>query len=276
MAALPRAIRIGCQGWSYADWVGPMYDADTKPERFLRAYAREFSTVEIDSTFYGTPPLERVARWCATVPDDFTFALKVPREITHERHLRASEREAAAFFASAAAFGSKLEGVLVQLGPDFAPDEFEALRAFVDLLPTREMRIALEVRDARWFEPAMLARFRDVLGSRGIALALSDGIFVPLEVMLAEIADPTADFLYLRWLGARDAVRRYDAVQIDRHARVARWATAIKHAPPRVGRASGYVNNHYSGHSPATVRELLAALDVPHVQPTRIEQISLF
>ena len=253
-----------------------MYDADTKPDRYLRAYAREFSTVEIDSTFYGTPPLERVARWCAAVPSHFTFALKVPREITHERHLRGSEREAAEFFASAAAFGGKLEGVLVQLGPDFAPDEFEALAAFVALIPSSEMRVALEVRDARWFEPTAYARFRDLLGSHGIAHALSAGTFVPLERMLAEIADPTADFLYLRWLGARDAVSRYHAVQIDRHAQVAQWATAIKNAPRRVRRAIGYVNNHYAGHSPATVRELFAALQIEHVEPTRIEQTSLF
>ena len=270
------AIRLGAQGWSYADWVGPMYDADTKPDRYLRAYAREFNTVEIDSTFYGTPPIERVARWCAAVPVDFTFAIKVPREITHERHLRGCERETAEFFASAHAFGEQLEAVLVQLGPDFSPDEFEALAAYVDLVPSESMRIAVEVRDARWFDPAMLARLRDLLGGHGIALALSDGIFVPLEVMLAEIAQPTADFLYLRWLGARDAVRRYHAVQIDRTQRVAQWATAIKQAPSRVRRATGYVNNHFSGHSPATVRQLLAALGVPHVQPPRIEQTSLF
>lgn len=253
-----------------------MYDADTKPERYLRAYAREFNTVEIDSTFYGTPPPERVARWCATVPVDFTFAIKVPREITHERHLRGCERETAEFFASAVAFGDKLEAVLVQLGPDFSPDEFEALAAYAALVPSDAMRIAFEVRDPRWFEPAMLARLRDVLSARAIALALSDGTFVPLDAMLAEIAEPTADFLYLRWLGTRDAVTRYNAVQIDRHAQVARWATAIKSAPPRVRRASGYVNNHYSGHSPATVREIFAAMQIPHVQPPRIEQTSLF
>jgi uncharacterized protein YecE (DUF72 family) len=270
------AIRLGAQGWSYADWVGPMYDADTKPNRYLRAYAREFNTVEIDSTFYGTPPIERVARWCATVPAGFTFAIKVPREITHERHLRGCERETAEFFASAHAFGEKLEAVLVQLGPDFSPDEFEALAAYVDLVPSDSIRIAVEVRDARWFVPATLARLRDLLGGHGIALALSDGIFVPLDAMLAEIAEPTADFLYLRWLGARDAVARYHAVQIDRANQVAQWATAIERAPARVRHVTGYVNNHYSGHSPATVRQLLAAFGVAHIQPPRIEQTSMF
>jgi len=60
-----------------------MYDAGTRPESFLREYAEEFDSVEVDSTFYGTPQPERVRKWAAQVPDGFTFALKLPREITH-------------------------------------------------------------------------------------------------------------------------------------------------------------------------------------------------
>ena len=62
-----------------------MYDAGTRPEGYLREYAEEFRSVEIDSTFYGTPPPERCRRWAAQVPDGFTFALKLPRDITHDR-----------------------------------------------------------------------------------------------------------------------------------------------------------------------------------------------
>ncbi|MBV9407323.1 MAG: DUF72 domain-containing protein, partial [Candidatus Eremiobacteraeota bacterium] len=57
--------------------MGPMYDAGTRPEGYLRDYAEEFASVEVDSTFYGTPQPERVLRWAAQVPDHFTFALKL-------------------------------------------------------------------------------------------------------------------------------------------------------------------------------------------------------
>ncbi|MEA2687635.1 MAG: hypothetical protein QOD51_242, partial [Candidatus Eremiobacteraeota bacterium] len=89
-----------------------MYDAGTRPEGYLREYADEFRSVEIDSTFYGTPPPERVRAWASQVPDGFTFALKLPREITHDRRLLASREPLLEFVASALAFDEKLEAIL--------------------------------------------------------------------------------------------------------------------------------------------------------------------
>ena len=251
-----------------------MYDAGTRPERYLRAYAREFDTVEIDSTFYGTPPLERVRAWCAAVPATFTFALKVPREITHDRRLIGCEALLEAFTASALAFGSQLEGALLQLPPDFGPDGMPALLV---MLPRLDAGIAwsVEVREPSWFgEP--LARLRAALGAAGIALAVTDGPFVPLEVMLAQLQAPTATHAYLRWLGERDAVTRFDRVLFDRSANLRRWAEALRAAPATLRRVSGYANNHYAGHSPAVVRAFYAELGLPHAEPPRIEQTSLF
>ncbi len=267
-------MALGTQGWAYPDWVGTMYDAGTRPDRFLRAYAREFGTVEVDSTWYGTPPLERVRAWRATVPPTFTFALKVPREITHERRLIGCAELIDEFVASALAFESQLEGALLQMPPDFAPEGMDALLAFLPRL--REgIRWTVEVRDPAWFgEP--LPRLRDALGSRGIALAVTDGTFVPLDTMLEQLESPTAEHAYLRWLGVRDAVTKYDKVIFDRSDRLRRWARAVKIAAPRLRRVSGYVNNHYAGHSPAVVRAFYAELGIPHDVPPRIEQTSLF
>jgi uncharacterized protein YecE (DUF72 family) len=143
----------------------------------LRQYAREFGSVEVDSTFYGTPPPERLVRWARSVPATFTFALKLPREITHERRLIGGPPPIAAFFESALVLGPQLEAVLVQLPPDFGPEEWDALAAFVAGLPSGP-RIALEVRDPRWFAVDRRAELLALLRDRGIALAVSDGIFV--------------------------------------------------------------------------------------------------
>lgn len=269
------ALAFGTQGWSYGDWVGEMYDAATKPTAYLRSYAREFGTVEVDSTFYGTPPPERLQRWAASVPLGFTFALKLPREITHDRRLIGCERLLHEFFTSARVLGPQLEAVLVQLGPDFTPDDWGALEAFVPLLPPGP-RIAVELRDGRWFEGRRREELLALLGAHGIALAVTDGTFVPLEAMLAAFAEPTAPFAYVRWLGQRDAVSRFDRVTIDRRSQIGRWAAAIGGAPPRIRRICGYANNHYMGHGPATVRALYAALHVAHERPPRVVQDALF
>ncbi len=267
-------VALGTQGWAYADWVGTMYDAGTRPDRYLRAYAREFGTVEVDSTFYGTPSLERVRAWCAAVPPAFTFALKVPREITHDRRLVGCDALLDEFAASALAFGGQLEGALLQLPPDFTPDGIAALLGVLPRLRDG-IRWTLELRHADWFG-APLPRVRDALGERGIALAVTDGTFVPLDTMLAQLEAPTAPHAYLRWLGVRDAVTHFDRVIFDRSDRLRRWANAVRVAAPRLQRVSGYANNHYAGHSPAVVRAFYAALGLPHAEPPRIEQTSLF
>ena len=252
-----------------------MYDAGTRPGDYLREYAEEFCSLEIDSTVYGTPPPERVRKWAAQVPDGFTFALKTPREITHERRLLESRALVDAFAASALEFGEKLEAILIQLPPDFTPAEIDAVEAFVRELPAGA-RWALEVRDRDWFHGDARGRLRDALGTHGIALAVTDGPFVPLDTMLHEFYRPTASHAYVRWLGVRRSLPRFDAVVIDRSAEIARWAEAIGDVGPQLARLAGYANNEYAGHSPETVRQIYAALGVPHARPARIEQPSLF
>jgi uncharacterized protein YecE (DUF72 family) len=252
-----------------------MYDAGARPEAYLREYADEFVSVEIDSTFYGTPPPERVRTWAAQVPDGFTFALKLPREITHERRLLASREPLLEFVASALAFEEKLEAILIQTPPDFGPAEIDVLEDFVRELPAGP-RWAFEVRHRDWFHGEAHQRLRDALGTHGVALAVTDGPFVPLDAMLGELHRPTASHAYVRWLGRRESVARFDRLTIDRRSDIARWAEAIGAAAPQLTRLAGYANNEYGGFSPGTIRMLYEELGVAHQRPHRIEQTSLF
>ena len=252
-----------------------MYDAGTRPEGYLREYADEFRSVEIDSTFYGTPPPERCRRWAAQVPDGFTFALKLPRDVTHDRRLLGSRALVEEFVASALEFGDKLEAILIQTPPDFVPAELDAVEAFVRELP-QGPRWAFEVRHGDWFHGEAHQRLRDALGTHGIALAVSDGTFVPLDTMLHEFRRPTASHAYVRWLGQRETFTRFGEIAIDRGDRIARWADAIRDTAPQLTRLSGYANNQYAGHSPGTIRAVYAALGVAHERPQRIEQTPLF
>src|SRR5688572_24695654 len=107
-------IRLGTQGWNYEGWVGPFYPKGTRAADYLSLYARAFRTVEVDSTFYAIPSAKTMRDWGARVPADFTFALKLPKEISHENRLRDAAGVAPQFFDCARELGGKLGPILIQ------------------------------------------------------------------------------------------------------------------------------------------------------------------
>ncbi|HEX2206761.1 MAG TPA: DUF72 domain-containing protein, partial [Longimicrobium sp.] len=175
-------ILIGTQGWNYTAWVGPFYPEGTRPAEFLSMYARAFGTVEVDSTFYAVPAAKVVRGWAQRTPPEFIFALKMPQEVTHERRLRDADDVVARFLDAARELGPRLGPILVQMGPDFAPDEFPALERFIRALPG-DLRFAVEVRQNRWMRPDVLPDLLALLAEQGTALALSDGRWIPRETM---------------------------------------------------------------------------------------------
>ena len=265
-------ILLGCQGWNYAAWVGPFYPPKTRPSEYLTVYARAFHTVEVDSTFYATPAVATVRGWASRVPDGFRFALKLPQEITHENRLRHSESQVHRFFDVARELGPKLGPVLVQLGPDFAPSELPALAGFLPLLPP-DLQVAVEFRQRGWINDGIIA----LLAEHRVALALVDARFIPRSVMLKLAERPTADFAYLRWMGPDRDILDYSRVQHDRSRELEAWRAAIPVIASRVKVAYGYVNNHFSGHSPADVRTLQRQLGQVVVDPAQLgDQLQLF
>ncbi|MDQ8154717.1 MAG: DUF72 domain-containing protein [Gemmatimonadota bacterium] len=265
-------VRLGCQGWNYTAWVGPFYPARTRASDFLTVYARAFNTVEVDSTFYATPAMQTVRGWASRVPDGFRFALKLPQEITHENRLRHSESQVAHFFDVARELGPKLGPVLVQLGPDFGPSELPALVEFLPLIP-RDVHVAVEFRQRGWINDGVLA----LLAEHRVAVALVDARFIPRHVMLKLAEHSTGDFAYLRWMGPDREIVDYSRVQHDRSRELAQWQAALPVIASKVRTVYGYVNNHFSGHSPADVRTLQRQLGQVVVDPAQLgEQLTLF
>ena len=265
-------IRLGTQGWNYDAWVAPFYPVGTRPADYLSVYARAFDTVEVDSTFYAVPTAKTVRGWYDRTPDGFSFALKLPQEITHERRLRDSADVAALFFDRARELGSKLGPVLIQLGPDFGPAELPALANILPTLP-RDIKFAIEFRQRAWLNDGVLA----LLAEHGVALTLTDARWVPRKEMLALAGRPTADFIYIRWMGRNRDLVDYSRIQIDRVSELEQWAgVLVTLAKVRV-KVYGYVNNHYAGHSPQSVRELQRMLGQTPKEPETLgEQMTLF
>jgi uncharacterized protein YecE (DUF72 family) len=266
------AIHLGTQGWNYGAWVGPFYPDGTRPADFLTLYARAFDTVEVDATFYAVPPEKTVRGWAARVPERFTFALKMPREITHERRLVGCGERLAEFADRVRLLGAKLGPVLIQLGPDFGPEQRGVLESFLPLLPP-DLRFAIELRRAGWIGPGLL----ELLRTFHVALALTDGPFVSRERMIALAAHPSADFGYVRWMGPDRTIEDYSRVAVDRQQELGMWAVGLAALAARVTSVHGYFNNHFQGHSPASARAMQALLGQRTVEPiTLADQTELF
>ena len=145
-------IRIGTSGWRYPPWRGTFYPDGLVQRRELEYLSRSVSSIEINGSFYSLQRPDSFRSWFAETPDDFLFAVKGPRFVTHLKQLRDVETPVANFLASGVlALGAKLGPVLWQLPPRmrFNPSRVED---FLALLP-RTTSAAAELAD-----PARRAR----------------------------------------------------------------------------------------------------------------------
>lgn len=265
-------FHIGTQGWSYPDWTGPFYPEGTPSSQYLTFYAKAFSAVEVDSTFYAVPPASHFLGWHDRTPDSFRFALKLPGELTHELRLRGGDDVLKTFCKRAELLEDKLGAILVQLPPDFTPADRSALEAFLKHLPTG-LQFAVEFRHREW----LVERTYQTLRAAGVAHALSDGPWIERERVMAAAARPTAEISYFRWLGDRPQLADYAQTRFERSVEIMSWAKVLKELSGQVREIYGFFNNHYEGHSPASARRLLERLGQPVTDPDELNpQLSLF
>jgi uncharacterized protein YecE (DUF72 family) len=141
-------VRVGTAGWAIPRDVRERFDADgTRLER----YSRRFRCAEINSSFYRPHRPSTYARWAASVPDGFRFALKVPKEITHTRRFVDAVEPLERFLAESAELGEKRGVLLVQLPPSFAYDALLAAAFFAAFRARYDGLLACEPRHPTWF-----------------------------------------------------------------------------------------------------------------------------
>jgi uncharacterized protein YecE (DUF72 family) len=143
-------IKIGCAGWSIWGTHAEQFPAEGT---HLERYAQRFSVVEINSSFYRAHRPATYARWAASTPAAFRFAVKVPKEITHTRRLGEVVEPLAQFLAETSELGEKRGPLLVQLPPSllFAADVVEPF--FTTLRKRFAGDVVCEPRHPTWFTP---------------------------------------------------------------------------------------------------------------------------
>lgn len=283
MNRVDHPILLGCSGWSYPDWEGPFYPGGMIAGDYLEFYADRFDVAEVDSTFYRPPPRSLVRSWRDRTPDDFKFALKVPKIITHDRQLRDCAEEVDGFVSSILPLGGKLAAALLQLGY-FNKGAFGSLAEFLDVLdaflerwPHVQVPLAVEVRNARWIGPELAA----VLRAHNTALTLTEQTWMPSPRQVAEqLGDPlTGPLAFVRLLGDRTSIEKvtqtWDRLVVDRSADLAETARVIQDLATRAP-VLAFASNHYAGHAPETVRQLRAMLGLADPEPPDRPRATLF
>jgi uncharacterized protein YecE (DUF72 family) len=241
-----RTYRIGCSGWNYDSWRHGVFYPERRPARlWLDYYARRFDTVEVNATFYRLPTVKAVQGWVDGTPDDFVFAVKMSRYVTHVKRLRELGPSLELFYSriEPLARSPKLGVVLWQLPPTFKRDDARLAEALAQLPPGRH---AFEFRHASWFVPQVMKLLR----AHGVALVIGDRP----EVHSFQTHELTADWTFVRFhAGTRGRRGNYSESEL------LEWADRLRSWPVR--EAFVYFNNDWEGfapHNALRLKELLA------------------
>lgn len=283
-------LRVGTSGWRYREWRGPFYPTGLRQRDELAYVASLLGSVEINGSFYSLQRPSSYQAWREQTPDDFVFAVKGGRFITHMKKLRDVDQALANFFASGVlCLGPKL-GPIVWQFPQNMPADLARFEAFFQLLPrdaasarrlarkhadwltershvaargVPRLRHAVELRN-----PACATReFMALLRAHDIGLVIADtaGRFPYFE-------DVTSDFVYVRLHGATELYASQYGAKALRHwaRRIETWAAGAEPADAlRVGARARkrarrdvyvYFDNDRYAHAPRDAVALQAAL----------------
>ncbi|MCW8196386.1 DUF72 domain-containing protein [Proteobacteria bacterium 005FR1] len=238
-------IHIGTSGWNYDSWKGGnFYPEGVRDRDLLREYTRHFSTVEINRSFYRFPTPKAVADWYAQTPDDFIFACKSSRFLSHRRKLKEPEEPIERLLRTFSPLAEKLGPFLFQLPPRWKVNT-ERLHYFLSLLPSG-YRYTMEFRDTSW----LCDEVYELLERYGVSLCFYDfQCFRSPEVI-------TADFIYIRLHGPNEQPYwgAYDGRTLSSYAnKIKRWIESGRDV-------YCYFDNDQAGCAPKDAQRLLDKL----------------
>jgi uncharacterized protein YecE (DUF72 family) len=235
-----RPVRVGCSGWNYDDWRGRLYPEGLGKPRWLRRYAEEFDTVEVNSTFYRLASRDAVARWVDDTPDDFLFAAKASRYLTHIRRLRDIGDGVERYYERIQPLvdSGKLGPIVWQLPANFRRDDDVLAGALRQLPPGRH---CFEFRHESWFTRDVYALLRE----HDAALVVGDHPKWPFQAR-----ELTAGWTLVRLHHGRRGRRgNYSPSEIEEWARrIAQWR--------RRAEVLVYFNNDWEGFAVDNARSL--------------------
>ena len=268
-------LRIGTSSWSFPDWRGVFYPPQTPADQHLSYYAAQFNSVEVNTSFYALPAPKTLLRWLENVPEQFTFSLKAPREITHEKRLMNAEQTTAAYLDVLRSLGPAAAPGLIQFPATFTrSSDGRRLAAFVDSLATSAPEIPLSV-EVRAFD-LMTTAFARFLLERGVSFVVVERTGQPdtfSNWKTAAQSTGTRLPFHIRLIGNdRDPLPDDKLIRRPQEELLDKWAKRIADLLKKGTDVFCYVHNPFEGHALETVRRLQARigqyLPLPDWNPT--------
>ena len=207
-------LKIGTSGWNYSHWKDIFYPSDVPRSKWLEFYVNHFDTVEVNATFYRLPKPETFDTWYRRTSENFLWAVKASKYITHTKRLRDSEEPLDRLYKAAGGLKEKLGPILLQLPPSLSFDR-DLFLSFCENLD-HSYRHALEVRHTSWIHDNLF----QILKENNIAFCISDtaGRYPYHEAI-------SADFLYIRLHGSQKLyASEYSEEELQEWARkILKW-----------------------------------------------------
>jgi len=207
-----KLLKIGTSGWNYNHWKKTFYPPDVTKSKWLEYYTDHFDTVEVNATFYRLPKAKTFENWYERTPENFQWAIKGSKFITHTKRLKKTGEPLERLYKSVQTLKEKTGPILFQLPPSLRFEQ-ERFQAFCkDLRPG--FRYTLEVRHDSWIDEKVFK----ILKENNVALCISDsaGRYPYCEAV-------TADFIYVRLHGSKQLyASEYSETELQE------WANKIR------------------------------------------------
>jgi uncharacterized protein YecE (DUF72 family) len=252
---------IGTSGFSYDDWVGPVYPDDIPKSLWLSYYAQEFPTCELNFSYYRIPDAHTLERMAAKVPESFLFTLKAYRGITHERKDPGPQIDQLTSALAPLVDAGKFACLLLQF-----PHSFHATDANrIYLARVREhlgdLQAVVEFRARDWIEERTFGGLRKL----GFGFCCVDQ--PQFKSLVPPVAVATSPVAYVRfhgrnydkWWKHEEAWERYDYTYADEE--LVEWVPKIRELDAEAALTLVYMNNHWQGQAVGSARQLRMLLE---------------
>ena len=267
-------LHIGTSSWTFADWRDVFYPPTLAVKDQLAWYTTQFNSVEVNTSFYALPAPSTVLQWVESAPVGFTYALKAPRLITHEKKLVDCRTETLAYLDVLRSLGPLAAPGFLQFPGQFTRARYGRILAdYLDWLAgeLNGLSLAVEVRATDLMTEAF-ARF---LAERAMSLVVVERTGTPdhfdawqAAKSVQDTASPNGAFLFVRIIGNdRDPLPNDRELQRPQEEILNTWAQRIANQLDQGTETFVYIHNPFEGHSPASVRRLLERVHALHPLP---------